>query len=143
MIDRHISSIRAFNRFYTNIIGLLDQHVLNSEYSLPEVRILYELYHHENLTASDIISTLGIDKGYLSRIFRHLEKKKMIFKKKYEQDGRSIHLNLTTKGRREFETLNKASHLQIKKLLEPLSTAHRQKLVRNMEEIKQILSSIQ
>ncbi|GHN01585.1 hypothetical protein WSM22_30740 [Cytophagales bacterium WSM2-2] len=140
MKDKHIADIRAFNRFYTNVIGLLDQHILNSEYSLPEVRILYELYHHENLTGSDIIASLGIDKGYLSRIFRHLEKKKLISKKRSNEDGRSIHLSLTKKGRSEFEILNEASNVQIKKTLEPLTEGACDKLARNMAEIQLILS---
>jgi DNA-binding MarR family transcriptional regulator len=140
MKDKHIADIRAFNRFYTSIIGLLDQHILNSEYSLPEVRILYELYHHENLTASDIITALGIDKGYLSRIFHHFEKKKLIVKKRSNEDGRSIQLSLTKKGRSEFEILNEASNMQIKKTLEPLTDADCDKLARNMAEIKLIFS---
>jgi DNA-binding MarR family transcriptional regulator len=140
MKDRHIADIRAFNRFYTSIIGLLDQHILNSGYSLPEARILYELYHHENLTASDIITSLSIDKGYLSRIFLHLEKKKLVSKKRSSEDGRSIQLSLTKKGRSEFEIINEASNMQIKETLEPLTDADCDKLARNMAEIKQILS---
>jgi DNA-binding MarR family transcriptional regulator len=140
MKEKNIKDIRAFNRFYTSTIGLLDQHILNSGYSLPEVRILYELYHHENLTASDIITSFGIDKGYLSRIFRHFEKKKLISKKRSNEDGRSIQLSLTKKGRTEFEVLNEASNAQIKKTLEPLTDADCDKLVRNMAEIKLILS---
>ncbi|WP_431215832.1 hypothetical protein ACQ86N_14930 [Puia sp. P3] len=68
MQQKTISRIRAFNRYYTNIIGLLDRHILNSSYSLPEARILYELNHREGIQASGIIESLGIDKGYLSRI---------------------------------------------------------------------------
>jgi DNA-binding MarR family transcriptional regulator len=140
MRERNISDIRAFNRFYTNIIGLLDQHVLNSKFSLPEVRILYELYHHKNLTASDIITSIRIDKGYLSRIIRQFEKKKLITKATSSRDARSVHLTLTTKGRKEFEILNEASHDQIKETLEPLTDAECEKLTRNMMQIQTILS---
>ncbi|MBI3221415.1 MAG: MarR family transcriptional regulator [Bacteroidetes bacterium] len=143
MRERNISDIRAFNRFYTNVIGLLDQHVLNSKYSLPEVRILYELYHQEDLTASDIITSIRIDKGYLSRIIRQFEKKKLITKAKSSTDARSLHLRLTKKGRSEFEVLNDASHNQIKDTLEPLTDAECDKLTRNMTEIQKILSKTQ
>ena len=74
----HIANIRAFNRFYTRVLGLLDKYILNSQYTLPEVRILYELATHENLTASDLIETLHIDKGYLSRIILDLRLKKLV-----------------------------------------------------------------
>jgi len=78
MKSQFIKEIRAFNRFYTNIIGLLDKHILNSNYSLPEVRIMFELYHNAGLTASDITSLIDIDKGYLSRILKDFQKNKLI-----------------------------------------------------------------
>lgn len=99
MNDQYVHDIRAFNRFYTNVIGLLDQYILNSKYSLPEVRILYELYHTEGLTASEIITSLNIDKGYLSRLIRQFEKKKLVSKKSSAKDGRFSHLYLTAAGR--------------------------------------------
>ena len=78
----HIANIRSFNRFYTRVLGLLDKYILNSQYTLSEVRILYELATHENLTASDLIETLHIDKGYLSRIILDLRIKKTCSKQK-------------------------------------------------------------
>lgn len=140
MKEKNITEIRAFNRFYTNVIGLLDRHILDSRYSLPEVRILYELYHQKDLTASDIMASFNIDKGYLSRILRLFEKKKLISKKRSGEDGRSIRLSLTKTGRSEFEVLNEASNKQIRKTLEPLTEAECEKLVSYMTEIKMILS---
>jgi DNA-binding MarR family transcriptional regulator len=140
MKKKHIADIRAFNRFYTSIIGLLDQHILNSRYSLPEVRILYELYHHDDLTASDILSSLHIDKGYLSRILRQFEKQNLISKKRSGEDRRATHLSLTYTGRTEFEILNDASNKQIRKMLEVLKDKECDKLVRSMSEVKTILS---
>lgn len=140
MKEKDIAQIRAFNRFYTGIIGLLDRHILNSKYSLPEVRTLYELYHHENLTASDIMVVLGIDKGYLSRILRKFEKQKLVIRKRSGEDGRSAYLSLTKAGRKEFEILNTASNKQVKTLLENLSEAECDKLVKHMTDIQKILS---
>lgn len=140
MNEKHIMEIRVFNRFYTGIIGLLDKHILNSNYSLPEVRILYELYHNEEITSTDITTSLTIDKGYLSRILRHFEKKKLISKKRSGDDGRSVHLSLTATGRKEFEILNEASNKQVRKILEVLTEKDCDNLIQHMTEIKVILS---
>lgn len=140
MQKKHIAEIRAFNRFYTSIIGLLDQHILESRYSLPEVRILYELYHSERLTASDIIATLRIDKGYLSRMLLRFQKKRLISKKWSAEDGRAAHLGLTEKGKKEFEELNEASDRQIKKILDNTTLEDCNKLLGHMTGIITILS---
>ena len=139
----HIANIRAFNRFYTRVLGLLDKYILNSQYTLPEVRILYELATHENLTASDLIETLHIDKGYLSRIILDLRLKKLVESKRSEQDARSLVLRLTKLGRREFKMLNKSSDLQLASILKTLTNAECDKLVRNMNEIVAVLAKSQ
>ncbi len=139
----HIANIRAFNRFYTRVLGLLDKYILNSQYTLPEVRILYELATHENLTASDLIETLHIDKGYLSRIILDLRLKKLVESKRSEQDARSLVLSLTKLGRKEFKILNKSSDLQLASILKKLNNAECDKLVRNMNEIIVVLAKTQ
>jgi len=139
----HIANIRSFNRFYTRVLGLLDKYILNSQYTLSEVRILYELATHENLTASDLIETLHIDKGYLSRMILDLRIKKLVQSRRSDEDGRSLELSLTKLGRKEFKALNKASDLQLASILEKLSNAECDKLVRNMNEIVAILSKTQ
>ena len=139
----HVANIRAFNRFYTRVLGLLDKHILNSQYTLPEVRILYELATNENLTASDLIETLHIDKGYLSRIILDLRLKKLVQSKRSDRDARSLVLSLTKIGQREFAILNKSSDLQLASILEKLTNAERNKLVRNMNEIVGLLSQTQ
>jgi len=139
----HVANIRAFNRFYTRVLGLLDKHILNSQYTLPEVRILYELATNENLTASDLIETLHIDKGYLSRIILDLRLKKLVQSKRSDRDARSLVLSLTKIGQREFKILNKSSDLQLASIVEKLTIAERNKLVRNMNEIVGLLSKTQ
>jgi DNA-binding MarR family transcriptional regulator len=140
MREKHIAEVRAFNRFYTGIIGLLDRHILNSRYSLPEVRVLYELYHHENTTASEIISSLQMDKGYLSRILQQFAKKKLLAKKISAADGRAVHLVLTPTGKKEFENLNRESDKQIQEILEKLPPADCEKLIIHMAEIRSLLA---
>ena len=139
----HIANIRSFNRFYTGVLGLLDKYILNSRYTLSEVRILYELATHQSLTASNLIETLQIDKGYLSRILLDLRIKKLVQSRRSQQDGRSLELSLTKPGHKEFKLLNKASDLQLATILEKLTNAECDKLVRNMNEIKVILSKTQ
>jgi DNA-binding MarR family transcriptional regulator len=139
MDQKHVDEVRAFNRFYTDVTGLLDRYILHSNYSLPEARVLFELYHHENMTASDIVSFFTIDKGYLSRVLLQFEKKKLISKTRSEVDGRVTYISLTAKGKKEFEVLNKASHEQIHELLEKLSLKDRSSLVAHMAAITKIL----
>jgi DNA-binding MarR family transcriptional regulator len=141
MTEKHIGEIRAFNRFYTDVIGLLDRYILNSSYTLPEVRVLYELYHHENITASDIIDSLHIDKGYLSRMILQFEKRKLLSKKRSASDGRSVRLFLTAAGKKEFSALDRASHEQIREILVRLPAKDSDRLVHCMSEIRSILSS--
>jgi len=107
-----IAEMRAFNRFYTGIIGVLNEHILDSKFSLPEVRILYELYHNGAMSASDIITLLHIDKGYLSRLLKEFEKKKLVHRKQSKEDARSYVVELTSTGKKEFEGLNKVAEIE-------------------------------
>ena len=143
MQQKTITGIRAFNRYYTGILGLLDRHILNSAFSLPEARILYELSQREGVQASGIIESLGIDKGYLSRILDQFATKKLIIRKRSEADGRLMHIYLTEKGRAAFEKLNQASDEQLKGLLNGLSEADGEELSRHMTAITAILLKAQ
>ena len=139
MKPQHIQELRAFNRFYTNIIGLLDKHILNSNYSLPEVRIMYELYHRSALTASDIIELFDIDKGYLSRILKKFQKSKLINKISSPADKRAVVVQLSPKGKKEFETLNKASDKQIENFLKNLPDKDCDDLIKKINEAQILL----
>lgn len=134
-----IEEVRAFNRWYTGIIGLLDEGILESSFGLPEARILYELYHREGIQAAEITALLGIDKGYLSRVLVGFTKKLLIVRKRSAEDGRAQHIFLTAKGRGAFEALNRASITQVEGLLAPLPAGDREKLVHHMNEIKRII----
>jgi DNA-binding MarR family transcriptional regulator len=132
--------IREFNRFYTSILGLLDNHILDSRFSLAEARIMFELNLRGVCTASDLMASLKMDKGQLSRILEIFRRKGLIMRKRSKDDGRASHLSLTTKGTHEFEKLNIASNDQIKALIKKLSSKEQSTLILHMNEIKKILS---
>src|SRR5580700_3149828 len=100
-VDKQVSTMRAFNRFYTRKIGVLDG-MASSPFSLAEARVLYELAHRQQTTASDIRKELGLDAGYTSRILRDFERRKLVRREKSKTDERQRFLSLTTKGRRAF-----------------------------------------
>ncbi|WP_103865097.1 MarR family winged helix-turn-helix transcriptional regulator [Aquimarina sp. I32.4] len=122
MNKKNINEIRKFNRFYTKIIGLLDTHILNSKYSLPEGRVMFEIYHNPGFTASDIIQLLDIDKGYLSRILKRFESQKLIIKTVSLTDKRVFTLKITKLGEKEFLKLNQSSEDQLETVYTHLST---------------------
>lgn len=139
MKQEQIDEIRDFNRFYAKVIGLLDKTFLNSEYSLTEVRVLLEIYKQSGILANDIMNSLQIDKGYLSRILKKFEKKQMITKKQSDTDRRAIYLELTEFGKKEFLEVDTATNLQIDTIFSHFSEAEQQTLIESMDKIKSIL----
>jgi DNA-binding MarR family transcriptional regulator len=140
MKPKLIEEIRAFNRFYTQVIGLVNDHILNSEYSLPEARLLFELFNRPGLTASDLIGLLDMDKGYLSRILGRFEEKKLVSRVVSATDRRVVTLTLTAKGKKEFEVLNRASDEQVGHAFRNLTEKDGQALVGKMIEIRRIIT---
>jgi len=134
-----IDQIRNFNRFYTNMIGLLDQHFLDTEFSLTEGRILYEICHTELCTAKKIRSNIGIDEGYLSRIIDKFIKKGLVKKTPDPEDRRLHIIMLTEKGQKEFSKLNENSDQSISHMIAKLSEQERMDLVEMMERIHALL----
>src|SRR5215510_11861434 len=108
-----IDKIRSFNRFYTNIIGLLDRHFLDTPFSLTEGRVLYEISHAELCTAKKIRSNIDIDEGYLSRIIDKFIQKGLVKKTPTLEDKRLHLILLTERGQREFSKLNDNSNKSI------------------------------
>src|ERR1043165_2603314 len=102
----YINEIRAFNRFYTAFLGVLNKHFLSSKYSLPELRVLQAVRMKEGITVSEIINFLNIDKSYLSRIILMFEKQKWIAKKVSPGDGRVFNLYTTALGKKEFDKMD-------------------------------------
>ena len=134
-----IDEIRAFNRFYTNIIGLLDQHFLDSPFSLTEGRVLYEICTTGICSAKKIRENLLIDEGYLSRILDNFVNRGLIRKTRAPEDGRLWVILPTERGKREFASLNQSSNRLISQLIETLSEEERADLLNKMEGIRTLL----
>jgi DNA-binding MarR family transcriptional regulator/GNAT superfamily N-acetyltransferase len=138
-----VAAVRRFNRFYTRQIGVLQEGLLDSSFSLTEVRVLYELAHHQGVTATDLCATLNLDAGYLSRILRKFERRAWIHRNPSTSDRRQSLLVLTKKGAAEFLPLEERSNQQVKGMLGELSLEAQQQLIRSMAEIERILSPSQ
>jgi DNA-binding MarR family transcriptional regulator/N-acetylglutamate synthase-like GNAT family acetyltransferase len=137
--DDAIAEIRRFNRFYTRHIGVVNSHVLKSEFSLAEARVLYELAHRETPTATEVGKALGLDAAYVSRILRAHQRRGLIARERSEADGRQALLRLTAKGRKTFTTLDKGSHDQAAGTLAGLPPGGSARMIAAMRTIEELL----
>ena len=138
---QRIEAVRGFNRFYTRKIGLLQEGLLKSPFSLTQGRVIYEIAHHEQTTATHLCQELGLDPGYLSRILRGLQRHGLIDKKASSQDARQYLLSLTEQGRESFAELNAASRNEIEAMLNQMSPDEQYRLVTAMDAIESLLGA--
>ena len=134
-----IAAVRHFNRFYTRQIGVLREKPYKSRFSLSEVRVLYELAHREQPTASELSDDLGLDAGYLSRILTGFDKRGWLDKKPSEADGRQSLLSLTPQGRKILAPLDARSREEVGKILAGLSASEQNQLIEAMHAIEKLL----
>jgi DNA-binding MarR family transcriptional regulator/GNAT superfamily N-acetyltransferase len=137
--DGQIAAVRAFNRFYTRKLGVLDQHLMQSPFSLSEARVLYELAHRQELAAKEIGTELGLDAGYLSRIVQKFDEDGLITRKPLASDRRQFQLSLTGKGRQAFAKLDRSSHDEVGAMLAALAPGDRARLTGALATIEQLL----
>ncbi|HET7442259.1 MAG TPA: helix-turn-helix domain-containing GNAT family N-acetyltransferase [Terriglobales bacterium] len=137
---QRVQAVRRFNRFYTRQIGILQEGVYESPFSLTEVRVLYELAHQDGLTAVQLCRELGLDAGYASRILRVFERKGLIARKPSDSDGREMLLSLTARGREVFAPLDDRSSDDIAKMLGRLSPEQQARLAEATRTIEHLLS---
>jgi DNA-binding MarR family transcriptional regulator/GNAT superfamily N-acetyltransferase len=136
-----VAAVRQFNRFYTRQIGVLRKTYLDSPYSLGEMRVLYELAHANELTASDITRALDLDAGYLSRLLRNFEKRGLITRKTSRKDGRQSHLALTARGRKLFAPMEERSQRDAGAMLDRLKPSQQAQIVAAMTSIETLLAN--
>ena len=137
--DDEVLAARAFNRFYTRKLGVLDQQLLKSPYSLSEARVMYELAHRGELAAKEIGAELGLDLGYLSRITQKFDEDGLITRTALASDRRHFQLSLTAKGRQAFAKLERSSHDDVAAMLAALSQPERGRLIEAMVTIEGLL----
>lgn len=136
-----VATARRFNRFYTRQIGLLQEHLLESPFSLTEARVLFELAHREQTTATDLGSELGLDAGYLSRILHGFHKRGLIEKNPSPTDARQTLLCTTERGRVAFATIDTTSAQEVAALLGSLPEEAQSRLITAMQTIESLLGA--
>ncbi len=134
-----MATVRAFSRFYTNVIGALGEGLLGTPYSLTEARVIYELAQRDAIELADLRRLLSIDAGYLSRIIARLETDGIAKREQSKVDRRRLVVQLTERGRAAFEVLDQRSAEEVRTLLSPLSEEDQRRLVGAMRAIQQIL----
>ena len=139
MDDTHIADIRAFNRFYTRQLGLLNEHIARSEFSLAEGRVLYEIARLGHTTGVDLVQLLGVDPAYVSRILQRLTKLGLIASSPIPSDRRRNSIALTKEGDAEVEKLDHLNSRAVESLLARTDPAERDALVAAMKTIQLIL----
>jgi DNA-binding MarR family transcriptional regulator/GNAT superfamily N-acetyltransferase len=137
--DHRIEAIRRFNRLYTRRIGVLRGHYLDTPFSLAESRVIYELAQHDGTTAAELGRDLGLDAGYLSRLFRGFLRRGLIERTPSASDRRRTYLALTLKGRAAFAELDARSRAEIGALVSRFPEPGQRRLVRAMEAIESLL----
>ncbi len=135
-----VDAVRRFNRFYTRRIGVLDEHLLKSRFSLAEARLLYELAHRDGLSAAELSRDLGLDPGYLSRTLQGLEKAGLIVRVPVAGDGRRSRIDLTEDGRAAQAPLEQQSNEAVAEMVAPLGRHNRTRLVAALTMVETLLS---
>ena len=138
-----IATVRAFNRFYTEVIGVLREGLLKTPYSLTEARIIFELAQREATEVTALRRVLGIDAGYLSRILARFQADGLVERERSAHDARRQVLRLTEQGRAAFATLDSRSYQEVAALLSGLSDEDQNRLVAAMGVIREILEQRQ
>jgi DNA-binding MarR family transcriptional regulator/predicted N-acetyltransferase YhbS len=136
-----IAALRQFNRFYTRRIGVLHEGLLDTRFSLAESRLLWELAHTEQTTATELATTLELDAGYLSRLLRGFKERGLVKASRSASDARQTRLSITAAGRRTFAPLDRRSQAEVAALLAPLGDAQQRELLAAMARIESLLGA--
>lgn len=134
-----IEAMRAFNRFYTDRIGILDRAYLKADYTLAEARIIYEIGTRGEVLAVELVRDLRLDPAYLSRILKKFRERGLVMVAQDPADGRSQRLCLTDRGHAEFETLAELSRSQLRQMVAPLGEDEQATLIAAMATITRLI----
>jgi len=137
--DDTIAAVRRFNRFYTRRIGVLEEGLVDTPFTLAESRLLWELAHRERTTASELARDLALDRGYMSRLLRGLRERALVTSTRSPHDARHALLALTAQGRKAYAPLDRRTQTQVAAMLAPLGEADRSRLVAAMGTVERLL----
>jgi len=138
-LDQRVAAVRRFNRLYTRRIGLLQNGFLESDYSLTQARVLYELAQRASPTATELATDLGLDRGYLSRFLHGFAERGLVAKTCSPNDRRQSLLSLTARGRKVFSRLNRRSQEDVAAMMSTLSAPEQERVVAAMGTIESLL----
>jgi DNA-binding MarR family transcriptional regulator/GNAT superfamily N-acetyltransferase len=136
-----IAAVRAFSRFFTTVIGILDEGLLHSPYSLTEARVVFELAQADRTEVVRLRRALGLDPGYLSRMLTRFESDGLVVRERSDSDARRQVIGLTAAGREVFAMLDSRSTDQVAALLAGLSEADQRRVVESMATVRTILGA--
>jgi DNA-binding MarR family transcriptional regulator/GNAT superfamily N-acetyltransferase len=139
-LTSRIAAVRSFNRFYTRQIGLLQDGISRSPFSLAEARVLYELAHGA-APATAVAKALDLDPGYLSRIIAKFTQLGLVTKEASVDDRRQYQLHLTDEGQQMFARLDRGSEELVTALLADLGASEQERLIAAMQTIEGLLST--
>ncbi|PHQ66490.1 MAG: MarR family transcriptional regulator [Sneathiella sp.] len=141
MVDMtaRIDKVRAFNRFYTKHVGALNENLLNSEFTLTEMRILYELHAQKSVSAAQLSKELGLNAAYLSRILKKFKSGGLIKSVRSPDDARKWMLTLTENGETVFAPYTDASRREVAAVMDVLTEQEQYRLLTAMETITRII----
>jgi DNA-binding MarR family transcriptional regulator len=137
-MDEAVAAVRAFTRFYTRFVGALDAHYLDSDLSLAEARLLYEIANREAPLAAELQAELGLDAGYVSRMLRRFQAEGWILRGR-GADARRRPISLTAEGRRAFDALDARTRAQVGERIEALGDGDRSTLVEALGAARALL----
>ena len=135
-----VEAIRRFNRFYTRKIGVLEEGLLASSFTLAQARVLFELGTRKRVTPGELIDILELDAGYLSRILQRFADLRLITRERSNEDGRRTELTLTARGRKAFGAMDRRSRNAIAEMISPIPLPYRGRLLDAMQTVERTLS---
>ncbi len=137
-----VAAVRAFNRFYTNRIGVLGDGLLRTPHSLTEARVLYELGQRDVTEVADLRRELEIDAGFLSRLLARLQRNGLVARERSQDDARRQRIRLTADGSAAFAELDRRSAAEIGELLRALGEEDQRRLVAAMDIVRGVLEDV-
>lgn len=135
-----VEAVRAFNRFYTQKLGLLGRGFLGTDHTLTEARVIWQLAQRNGATeVAELRRELGLDPGYVSRILARFERDDLITRKRSAEDRRRQLVRLTAAGRATFRGFDSRSSEELRELLGEHSASEQRRLVEALGDVRAIL----